>query len=968
MGIPLTTSTPATEAELLDNVSLLGRKNELRQLIKLLTLCRTGQGKGVLVSGNEGIGKSAVLETFIDLAEQHYGSCVVRINWPQQITAQTFFAQIVAQIMSLANGVIQDALHEANKVLHPLGLNWNQGDLVRTVALLRLQESMSGTQRAALAEEQLTQTIYSAIPFFKRLNPAIKSDIATLSKVLLNPWVTLSVSLANPINPHVQQAVQLVERIAGNLQNTARQLSGGQAFQSPMLTDSLMTPAITSPEVVDLSPASSDDDISEESESLTDDPNLVSVQDVQAALINLLVFINSAIRGQQSAFILVVDQWEMLLEATEPVRNDIRGMMSEVLRQTVEQRDFRLLVMLASRCEQESYVLGGSLYNALRTKYLIPPISGGVLQKHLKEYFKEIGVQPDDRTIQEIIRLCQGNPAWMKLIMNMIETDMIQNGLHILDWDTYQERYAVSHPQDLIDLLFTRLQLGFVGEETVFLKTIGRLIGRFQAGTFSRMEAQNALSGIQQAGGIISRLLDGLQQQYFLQPDGRLPGEGRFRFTGPFMLTYLKQKSQPLQEDIPAADKIASLRKVLPLSIKSGELTREKTQEFLSMASTLDNPELTEFVETTLIDAVHQPDATAAIKLSLIESMGLLSSPPVIESMLGMLDEEDAKIREASCKQLSGYLGRVGLPYPKPVIIQAVLKLTGDEDNGVRKQAFQCLAQSSGEDSAVVPALIEALEDEANIAIQQLCLDGLAIRKVKSAPLLNRLAGMLEKTRDTALFKSIVRVLQNYEKADVIPILEGYLDGHARNNQWAEVLMLLFQMDLRAALPFISSFLFMPDQNIDVKLSIIKRLGSRQNPDVEKILISILKESVHQPIPPELRWMTIRSLGWIGQTREALQALENQRFLCHNDDILNQTLTSAFRQISERMPTNGHNGASESSQPISTGQYLPVRLNPIEVAEVELVEETESGEETGDAQPSDKKADYIDLIAVSNDN
>ena len=54
----------ASEIYLLENVRLQGRKTELRQLLKILNLSKNGQAKAVLVTGDAGIGKSALLGAF----------------------------------------------------------------------------------------------------------------------------------------------------------------------------------------------------------------------------------------------------------------------------------------------------------------------------------------------------------------------------------------------------------------------------------------------------------------------------------------------------------------------------------------------------------------------------------------------------------------------------------------------------------------------------------------------------------------------------------------------------------------------------------------------------------------------------------------------------------------------------------------------------------------------------------------
>lgn len=941
---------PQTEAAILDQVAILGRKSELRQLLKALTLCRSGQGKAILIAGNEGIGKSALLETFMDIAHRVHGCQTLSIRLPGQLTPQILFIRTVEEILSLAHRILHEALHQANQTLGHIGLRWTQGDLIRIVALMHLQESVGNRQ--TLVAEQLSQSILSSVPFFKRMNASIKDQIDALAQTLANPWVTLAVSLINPINPQVQNALSLVKQAAGDTPYDVRRLTSGHPGL-PLLAGSTTfepTPAAESTNAQSQEPAPSEEEVEPSGEADSSEA-APSVTRFQSALIGLLAFINNALRSQQTALILAFDQWEALLKSPSTARQEINEMMSELLRQTVDQRDSRLMLIIACRSESESYTVGGSLYNALRVKYLVSPWSFTVQQRFLKDHFKAMDVQVDDQTLQELGRVCQGNPAWLKLMIDTLQTEMTPACLQVLDWDTYQERFSVNHPMEILDRLYTRLQLAFVGEESQCLKALSKLIATYAYMPFKRSQALGLLSQVENGPILMRRLLEALLTQGFLTITQSSPEEeSTYQFESAFMLTFLQEKSRPIQEDLPSADKIASLKKVLPLSIQSGELTREKTQEILAMASALEAPDLTQYVEQTLVEALLDEGTITATRIAIMESLSLLTTPAAVDALKHMLQATDPSVRECACLQLVPLAGRAGPSINRRELVEAMIPLTQDEVASIRYHAYEFLALCPSEDTLILPILMEAAQGN-DPHVRLVTLTGLSHRRLVTPEVFTIYQHALEQETDLPFVKAILKGLERFDKEKVAPLLVHYLKTHDQSPLWTEVLSHLMNINLGEAFPWIATLLTESEET-DTKLHILKRLGSKPNPEVEKILITVLQNAERHLLAPELRWMTIRSLGWIGQSQEGLRVLEGQHGACQRDEILQHALQNAIRQVSERVATFTVNPPEADVPQKQTALFTPVQR--LENADSDRLE-------------TDEALDYIDLVAVSSD-
>lgn len=871
---------PKTEAALLEQVNLAGRKTELRQFLKTVTLAKTGQGKAILIAGNEGSGKTALLRAVLDLAEQHQGCATVRLTCPAQLTPQGLFSLIVNALLRQAREQLQSALDAANELLQPLGLHWTTADLVHLVAMLRLQDSVANRQSAAM--EHLSQSVYGALSFFKRFDGSVKAQIESLSAILSDPWLVLSASLVNPVNPQVQRAMALLETPLYAAAEPSLKLLPGGSDTANVEKSHLMVPQAVE---------------------TTEPPTLT---ELQTALSELLVFVNNGLRQQQSALIIAIDQWERVANGASSLRQDLCEFLREVIRQTVELRDFRMLFVLACQGEYESDVLGGGLYTALKTKYLMPSLSPAVARRWLKDRLKEDARQWDEAVLDAVLSLCRGNPAWLILAYDILSRDARLGARdNVLDWETYQERYAVSHPREWLDMLYTRLMLQFVGEEERLLAMLQRWLLSFgDNDAFTKQQALQELS----AGdaSFADNVFTALQQLYILVPAQDASSHSHspetFRFFGPFLLPFLKQKALPMQEAISTPDKVAFVRKVLPVSIQSGELTRQKTQEFLALAASLGDAELSGYIEQTVLDALYDSTLPTALRVGLLQSVPLFAAASAVRALLGMLSQADPVLREQALMLLAHFAGRSGLPVSGQELADAVLPLVSDPMPEIRRQAVGVLALLPQKPQSVMSALLSAAR-EGEPAVRLAALEGLTRQGVQHPELASLYSDLLVRVGpdDLPLFRVALNGLSRFEPDQAVQRLQDILRTRAKDALWSEALLMLMQLRFADALAWIEPFLQSAEVDIDLKRQILKRLGARYHSQAEALLGRVLKQADTAQLLPELRWVAIRSLGWIGQTQESFAALECQRPACQSDEILLQALESALRQVQTRL-------------------------------------------------------------------
>lgn len=879
------TPTPLTEAELLEQCPLKGRKSELKQLIKALTLCKTGQGKAILITGNEGIGKTALLDAFRTMAQTHLSAPVIYLKAQPQWTPRLLYTQIVAGILEQAQEILKVALAEANRVLEPLDMRWTEADLVRMVAMTHLQETSYGRSTADMSA--LAETIKRAIPFFRRMALPVQEQLDQLGRLLVHPWVVLAASLLNPLNPAMQNAKDLLDPTYQSTQSTIPLLGGA-------------------------STADSGDDWEGASPAET-----ATLDKLVAAMVDLLGTINRGLQ-QQSALVLVVDQWERLSGAPEAVMADLKTFWVEVLRQTTDQRDFRLMAVLSCRSEAESYVLGGGIYNAFRLKYLVSPLTSVQLGKTLKAWAQAENLTLSDEVMQTLIALSRGNAAWLDLAWRALAPEFAAG---ILSPEKLVTRYGADSPAPFVELLFTRVQLDFIGEETRLARLLGRLIQQVGAQAFDKPRLVAMGSGVVDASDDwYQRFLNAMVQNGLMHT---LPDNGHYQLAGAFVLAWLQNRIRPVQEDLPSQDKLASLKTVLPLAIQSDELTREKLFEMVSMASALEDPDMLTFVESTMVTAALSAETPQSARLVVLDGLAILATPRALETLVTLILDENSVIQQAVCAH---WVTVSRLPqarrFESDVWTQMQPLLNAPEAD-LRQAAWQWLAHTDSLATPVLKALRDAAE-HADPSIRLAAYAGLQKRQDTDKSWLETLQAQLRAETDPTMAKAILKALSPFPSDKISTLLQTVLQGQPAPAVYADILNALIQLDWRASLPWVSEQL-KPNAPIEQRLSVLRKLGQQPGYEAETILINHLN---NPNLPAEERWMAIRSLGWAGITRRALTALEAQQTAYAQNDIVAHSLEVALKQLSSRLASLPPELTPPSTSPSAPTETRPNGIKP----------------------------------------
>lgn len=918
---------PTREIYLLENLKILGRKTELRQLLKLLNLAKTGQPKAALVTGDAGIGKTALLEAFTALVREGVYCRILDLGKMDFDSPEALYAGIIGKLQAEANQILDEALAAVNDITGELDLHWERQDLVRAIALVKLQESIGGKE--AISQEQLVKAIRSQVPAIKKLKFSVNESIQKLVDLIVNPWVMVATSLLNPMSPPLQEAIRLAETIRDNrysgpeprdervdMEEAALHTVDTVIYpqQSPVETRTEPLPDFQAPALTESFPS--------DASALTFKPHqtpTVSHHRAETArpikdplirhLMTVFNFINSAIENIDSALLIVADEWDRSLNAQ--AQSELKDFMSELLYQITERKNYHYMVVLTARTEGESYTLGGNLYNHFRTKLLLDPLNESACRKLLRSEFNKLDVELDEEVTRRVQAMSKGNPFWHLKITSYLRERVESNRLRHVDMDFF-EKLSIEHVSQLLELSFTRLKLTFLNDEESLYKVIAALIKQFGESPFPANLAIREISASQGfANGYVFEVLRALFRHDFISQvdmadvpldrdtDGRLledrnrKREPHYVIQSRFVLTFLQEKTRAIQTDISTDEKLMYLKKIIPLSVKSGELDREKTMEVLSLSDAMSRPEMVQFLEDIFTESLK--DDKPVVRVTALNNIALIDSARARDALFKALRDEDSMVREYAARNLALLSQKSSDHELADRIVDVLVQAIDDESDAVRAQVYGTLARYRWQRD-LMNVFTKGLSDACD-SVRLTSIKSLVEMEAQSPFVFNSLLDTMD-DEVPEIRRYACLGLQRYPRAESIDAIVNMLQTDANSGLRALAAESLSRMEDAKAFAALVDAL-RNEGSEDVKLAVARALGKRRGWQTEEILLESLQNTDMEAMPVFV-WACIRSLGYVGGTERSLHLLSELRARTTNP-ILISVLEMASRKISGRI-------------------------------------------------------------------
>lgn len=944
---------PTREIYLLENVPIQGRKTELRQLLKLLNLAKTGQPKAALITGDAGIGKTALLETFTNLVQEGIYCRVLSLGKMNYVSPEEVYVALVEKLQADANHILDEALVAVNEITQELDLRWERQDLVRAIALVKLQESIGG--KDAISQEHLVKAIRSQVPAVKKLKFSVNESIQKLVDLIVNPWVMVATSLLNPMSPALQESIRLAEV----LRDTEFATPGNQDYagllksksgaepQAYQATDSSALPQVTatpeSPELIDgivsaprpvkaipAEPLPELNVLIDEAVA-TDNydflppaviPNTPaafehvavpvshagasrldkSIKPAKDPLIRHLMvifnFINATLENIDSGMLLAIDEWDRIQD--KPRQEDLKNFFTELLFQITEQKNYHFMVVMTARTEGESYTLGGALYNHFRTKLLLDALGDTACRKLIRTPMLALGVELDEPVYRSLIQLSRGNPFWLLKILSFMKERVEGNRLKHVDMEFFQ-RLGIDKVNSLFELNFTRLKLTFLNDEESLYKVLASLIKHFGENRFSANQAIKEISASQGfTDGYVFEVLRALFQHDFIQQVADTSQKKAEKGQGPFytiqsrfILEFLQEKTRAIETDISTDEKLMYLKKVIPLSVKSGDLDREKTMEVIAMGDAMGNPEIVKFLEDVFVQFMH--DDKAVVRVTALNNMALIDSPTARGELFKAMKDENSMVREYAARNLFMISPKHADAQLADQIMDVMIQSIDDECEAVRSQVYSTLSRYRWHrdlTSVFIKGLSDACGDVRLTAIKNLA-DAESNSPYVFNSFMDALSDSIPEVRRYACIG-----LQRFPGPEAIDVLVKILQTDSDSAIRALAADSLSRMeDQKAFISLITAL--RREASEDVKLAVVRALGKRRGWESEAILVESLQNADWENMPVFV-WACVRSLGQVGGTERSRDLLMDLRKKISNP-IIASAIEHALRRLNERV-------------------------------------------------------------------
>lgn len=992
-------SNPSREIYLLENVEIQGRKTELRQLLKLLNLAKTGQPKAALVTGDSGIGKSALVDTLVKLVRDGVYCRILDLGKMRYNSPEALYVALVDQLQAEANDILDEALIAVNEITYELDLGWDRQDLVRAIALVKLQESIGG--KDAVSQEQLVKAIRSQVPAIKKLSFSVNDSIEKLVDLIVNPWVMVATSLLNPMSPALQEAIRLADTLRDGLPPPPPPEASGIGAYT---TTSVTARPGDQPEALPLNASQSIihlealDDLHPTSVPMIDDlesalPSPVSRSSSGTALsttirvesgsargpqdplvvhlMTLFNFINNTIQNLDSGLLIVLDEWDRTLEQPEQAR--LKSFLSELLTQLTEQKNNHFMTVMTARSEGESHSLGGKLYNLFRTKLLLEPLNENACRKLVRHVLLQAGVEVEEAVNQQIYRLSRGNPFWHLKILHYLRERVESNRLKHVDLEFFN-RLGITDLDSLAELSFTRLKLAFLNDEESLYKVIAALLKTFGERPFTSSQAIREISTSQGfTDGYVFEVLRALFRHDFIQevpisaselaepaplPDepkrltdkSRRPDEPSYTVHSRYILAFLQDKTRAIQTDISTDEKLMYLKKIIPLSVKSGELDREKTMEVLALSDAMNKPEIVTFLEDIFLE--HLRDDKPVVRVTALNNLALIDSQRARDALFKVMRDEDSMVREYAARNLALLSQKSsGDSALADRIVEVMLQSIDDESEAVRAQVYAAISKYKWHQDMVnvfIKGLSDACDSVRLTSAQNLVnIDSdspfvfTSLLDALNDPVadIRRYACMgLQRFPQPEAIQAIVRTLQTDEDSAIRALAADSLSRMENPKAFQAMLNALRN-----------------ESSEDVKLAVVRALGKRRGWQTEEILLESIQTADVERMPVFV-WACIRSLGQVGGTERSQRVLlELQRHV--SNPIILSAIELATNKIQERMDALRHMERQlEEATPVTVA--IPTEYDE----EVAVPEEEPAMLHTGAEDGTPRQAGEEDLL------
>lgn len=694
---------------------LPGRQTERRQLERLVHQARHGQGRPLLVLGDAGMGKSALLHHW----QQHTPRTEASFLWLDGLMLEapdSLTPRLLQALVQLANQKQNQLLQDLQTLGEPLGIFWKPTDLHDMMALRQLPD-LARPSNPNAERQQLREVLEKALPLRKRLEEPQQMALQQTLDRLMDPWALIAYALQ-------QRSTPVFNRAALRLEEAQRM------WQRPASPSTPVT-----------------------------EHHLVADQQL---LVDLLELMDPVFADQTHALMLVVDNWDAVAHLPDSARHALKDQLDYWLQEQVQRRINHSVPVVVCRTPVLSQTMGGSLFGQFRSRMLLAPLTASQRQRWMKGYLAQGRPWLPEDWQQAIVALSEGVPFWLEQLTFYSEglhqlkqpgndskpasveepepatamaeeplspanqlavattepeqdKDLPEEGdatlrFQGLDYHGTVPELGLSCKEDVLDILYTRVLLNVTPPEDTVARVVQTLCCQVQLHAF---RVEPCLQKVAAQTGLPAATIFEVLRQLFLQrlvvPTRQdlhlthplnpvlMQGEGPvYQLAGRLVLDFLLEKTSFLDRHRSSSQQaLVSLHQLIGLSLRTAELTPEKMEKFLALAGQLGETEAPRQLEDHLLRFWQATEQPVAVRLVALQHLALLRSPKAWDALLEACEVSSVPVlRECALQQVLPWLEESVMVRGKAASVvrpQQLWKLLPqclqDEDTAVRRRA-----------------------------------------------------------------------------------------------------------------------------------------------------------------------------------------------------------------------------------------------------------------------------------------
>jgi HEAT repeat protein len=506
-------------------------------------------------------------------------------------------------------------------------------------------------------------------------------------------------------------------------------------------------------------------------------------------------------------------------------------------------------------------------------------------------------VNIEDSVQHALFGLSRGNPFWLLKLSVCLEERIQANAIQVVDAD-FLDKLGLDTVEGLLELMFTRLKLHFLTSENNLYKVIAALLKQFGHTAFTAILAIREISFSQ---GVKERyVFDVFQALYrydFLKClNVKAPQqEPLYAVQSRFASEFLQFKTALVETDLSTDHKLMYLKKVIPLSVRSGDLDREKTIEVLSLAKAIGNDSIVPFLTETFKEA-YQQETRPVVRVNIVNSLALINAEETREILYQAMRDSSALVREYAARNMALLFDVNQDPEAVSWVVQCVEQSVGDASESVRAEVYQVLYQYRF--SADLTSLFLKGVSDVSSVVRLTALQGLSDSCHQSGLVLSVLLDAVQDPHaDVRRYACIA--LQRLDLPEAIEAMSWLMQHDPEASIRSLAAELLHEVGGAEMVETMVSILETTAPE-DVKISIVRSLGKQGGLQNELVFRGLL-QSVNADEMPALAWTVIRALSNSASTQATLDLLKGLSQHLGNS-ILQSAIQTALRSIQPRVP------------------------------------------------------------------